>query len=234
MNILAIGAHPDDLEILCGGTLAKYAKKGHKVFMAHLCNGNMGGKDIPMEQLAEIRNNEAKKAGEIIGAEVLGPVCDDLGVLFTQEMRAKVTDIVRQARPDLIITHSPQDYMTDHIITQQLVFDSAFSATLPNYKTEYPAHEKITPIYYMDTLLGLKSQPEFYVDITEYFETKKAMLASHESQYKWLKGHHITDPFIMIETTAKFRGLQAGTLYAEGFTIEKVWGRIPPLDLLPI
>ena len=233
MNVLAIGAHPDDLEILCGGTLAKYAKEGHKVYMAHLTTGNMGGKDIPSEELAKIRDQEAKKAGEVIGAVVLGPVCEDLGVLFTPEMRRKVTDIIRQAKPDLIITHSPNDYMTDHIITSKLVFDCAFSATLPHYITEYPAHEKITPIYYMDTILGHKFQPEFYVDITEYFETKKTMLACHESQYKWLKGHHITDPFNMIETVAKFRGLQSGVMYAEAFAMERVWGRVVPFNLLP-
>ncbi|MCX8066068.1 MAG: PIG-L family deacetylase [Candidatus Hydrogenedentes bacterium] len=233
MNILAIGAHPDDLEILCGGTLAKYAKQGHKVFMAHLTSGNMGGKDISSEELAKIRDGEAKKAGEIIGAEVLGPVCEDLGVLFTPEMRSRVTDIIRQAKPDLIITHSPNDYMTDHIITSQLVFDCAFSATLPHYKTSLPAYEKITPIYYMDTLLGHKFHPEIYIDITDFFETKKAMLACHESQYKWLKGHHITDPFYMIETVARFRGLQAGVMYAEAFAPEKVWGRVAPFNLLP-
>lgn len=233
MNILAIGAHPDDLEILCGGTLAKYAKEGHKVFMAHLTTGNMGGKDISPQELTKIRDQEAKRAGEIIGAEVLGPVCDDLGVLFTPEMREKVTDIIRKTKPDVIITHSPNDYMTDHIITSQLVFDSAFSATLPHYKTSLPAHEKITPIYYMDTILGHKFLPEIYIDITEFFELKKAMLACHESQYKWLKGHHITDPFYMIETVAKFRGLQAGVMYAEAFAMEKTWGRVFPLNLLP-
>lgn len=234
MNVLAVGAHPDDLEILCGGTLAKYAKRGHKVFMAHLTNGNMGGKDIPSDELAQIRTLEAQRAGSVIGAEVLGPVCEDLGVLFTPELRAKVTDIIRYAKPDVIITHSPQDYMMDHILTSQLVFDSAFSATLPHYRTDLPAHELITPIFYMDTLLGHKFYPEFYVDITEEFETKKAMLACHESQYKWLKGHHITDPFYMIETVARFRGLQSGVLFAEAFVMERVWGRVRPVDLLPV
>ena len=233
MNILAIGAHPDDLEILCGGTLAKYSEKGHKVFMAHLCNGNMGGKDIPQEQLAEIRDKEARASAKIIQAEVLGPICADLGVHLTQEMRAKVADIIRAAQPDLIITHSPQDYMPDHVITSQLVFESAFAATLPYFQTKHQAYEKITPIYYMDTLLGLKSQPEFYIDITDHFETKKAMFLCHESQYKWLEGHHLTDPFQMIKTMAKFRGLQSGVMYAESFQMERVWGRVRPIDLLP-
>lgn len=226
MRILAIGAHPDDLEILCGGTLAKYSSKGHKIFMAHLCNGDMGGKDIKPEELAKIRDKEAKKAASLINAEVLGPIAGDLDLYPTKEMRIEVVDIIRYAKPDIIITHSPDDYMPDHVITSQLVFDAAFTATLPNYKTKCPAYEKITPIFYMDTVVGLKFQPEIYVDITEFFEIKKKMLLCHESQYKWIKGHHLSDPINLIETMARFRGLQCGVMYAEGFVREKVWGRV--------
>ncbi|MCS7180097.1 MAG: PIG-L family deacetylase [bacterium] len=232
MNILAIGAHPDDIEILCGGTLAKCSKKGHNIFMAHLCSGDKGGKDISPSELVKIRKMEAKKSASLIGAEVLGPIADDLDLYNTREMRIKVIDIIRYTKPDIIITHSPEDYMPDHIITSQLVFEAAFPATLPNYRTEYPPHELITPIFYMDTLVGLKFQPTHYVDITEFFEIKKQMLLCHESQYKWIKGHHLSDPLNIIETVAKFRGLQCGVLYAEGFRIENVWGRVKPVDLI--
>jgi len=232
MNILAIGAHPDDLEILCGGTLAKYAKTGHKVFMVHLCDGNKGGKNITPSELAKIRAEEAKKAASLINAEVLNPIASDLELYNTKEMRKKVVDIIRYAKPDIIITHSPEDYMPDHIITSQLVFDSAFTATLPNYKTEYPAHQLITPIFYMDTLVGLKFQPTHYVDITDFFGIKREMLLCHKSQYKWIKGHHLSDPLNIIETMSRFRGLQCGVAYAEAFRIENVWGRIKPVELI--
>lgn len=232
MNIVAIGAHPDDLEILCGGTLAKYSKKGHKIFMVHLCNGNKGGKNISPEELAKIREEEAKKAGKLINAEVLGPIAPDLELYNTKEMREEVIDIIRYTRPDIIITHSPEDYMPDHIITGQLVFDAAFTATLPNYKTKYPPYESIVPIFYMDTLVGLKFHPTHYVDITEFFEIKKEMLLCHESQYKWIENHHLSDPINIIETMARFRGLQCGVLYAEGFKIENVWGRVKPTELI--
>lgn len=228
MRILAIGAHPDDIEILCGGTLAKYASKGHKIFMAHLCNGSMGGKEIEPEKLAEIRDKEAKKSASIIGAEVLGPIAGDLDLYPTREMRIEVIDIIRYAKPDLIITHAPNDYMPDHVITSQLVFDASFTATLPLYKTKYPAHQVITPILYMDTLAGFGFEPNYYVDITEFFEIKKKMLLSHESQYKWLKGHHQSDPIHLIETMGKFRGIQCGVLYAEGFRVANLWGRVRP------
>lgn len=233
MNILAVGAHPDDIEALCGGTLAKYSKQGHKVFMAHLCSGNMGGGNISPEKLADIRDKEAKNAAAIIGAEVMKPVAGDLELYPSREMRIKVVDIIRQLKPDVIITHSPADYMPDHVITGQLVFDAAFTATLPLYKTRYPAHEKITPIYYMDTLAGLGFEPDCYVDITEFFEIKKLMWLAHESQYKWLEGHHKSDPVKLIERMSGFRGLQCGVEYAEGFKMVKVWGRVPAHGLLP-
>jgi len=232
MRILAVGAHPDDLELLCGGTLAKYSSKGYKVFMAHLCNGNMGGKNISPEELTEIRDKESRKAASIINAEVLGPIAGDLDLYPTKEMRIEVIDIIRYAKPDIIITHSPDDYMPDHTTTSKLVFDAAFTATLPNYKTKYPFWEKITPIFYMDTVVGLKFNPTYYVDITDFFEIKKKMLLCHESQYKWIKGHHLSDPVNLIETMGKFRGLQCGVMYAEGFVIENVWGRIEPSEII--
>ncbi len=233
MNILAVGAHPDDLEILCGGTLAKYAKRGDKVFMAHLCNGNMGGKNITSEELARIRDVEAKNSAAIIGAEALGPIAGDLDLYPTKEMRIAVVDIIRHAKPDVIITHSVNDYMPDHVITGQLVFDAALTATLPLFKTKLPPHEKIMPIYYMETLAGFLFEPSHYVDITEFLETKKKMLLAHESQYKWLTGHHQAEPVKMLEKVAGFRGVQCGVEYAEAFCLAKIWGRVTTENLLP-
>ncbi len=233
MNVLAIGAHPDDIEILCGGTLAKYAKNGDRVFMAHLCNGNMGGKNIAPEELAAIRDREAKNSASLIGAEVLGPIAGDLDLYPTKEMRIAVVDIIRQTKPDVIITHSITDYMPDHVTTGQLVFDAAFTATLLLYKTKNPPYEKITPIYYMDTLAGINFEPSHYVDITNFMDIKKKMLLAHESQYRWLSEHHKSEPIKMIEKVAGFRGLQCGVEYAEAFSMAKVWGRVKTENLLP-
>ncbi|NIA07249.1 MAG: PIG-L family deacetylase [Actinobacteria bacterium] len=233
MRILAVGAHPDDLELLCAGTMAKYADQGHKVFLAHLCSGNMGGKDIEPEKLAQIRDKEAQKSARIIGAQALGPVAGDLDLYPTKEMRIKLTDIIRDAKPDVIFTHSPNDYMPDHVITSQLVFAASFASTVPLYKTDQPAHEPIVPIFYMDTLAGLGFEPTDYVDITDFFETKKRMFLAHESQYKWIEGHHQADALEMLETAGRFRGLQCGVKYAEAFRRLSVWGRITTEKLLP-
>ncbi|OGS21691.1 MAG: hypothetical protein A3J83_02105, partial [Elusimicrobia bacterium RIFOXYA2_FULL_40_6] len=180
MRILAIGAHPDDLEILCAGTLAKYSERKHKVFMAHLCNGDLGGKNITPAELARVRKIEAQKAAKLICAEELGGIASDLDLYADRETRKKVVDIIRYARPDVIFTHSPDDYMPDHVITSKLVFDAAFAATLPNYKTKSKVHESIVPIYYMDTMAGINFFPTDYVDITETTGIKKKMLLCHK------------------------------------------------------
>ncbi|HNS32436.1 MAG TPA: PIG-L family deacetylase [bacterium] len=233
MRILAVGAHPDDIEFHCGGTLAKYSKDGNEIFMAYLCSGCYGSKDTSPEELAKIRAREARNSAGLIGAKVFGPIADDLGLYPTREMRIKVVDIIRQAKPDLIFTHSTNDYMPDHVTTGQLVFDAAFTATLPLFKTDFPAHEKIMPIYSMDTAAGICFEPDVYIDITGFFETKKKMLLSHESQYKWIENHHQANPVKFIEKVSGFRGLQCGVEYAEAFKKVKVWGRVFPENLMP-
>ena len=233
MRVLAVGAHPDDIELLCAGTLAKYAHQGHKVFLAHLCSGNMGGSDLDPERLAQIRDKEAEVSARLIEAQALGPVAGDLDLYPTKQARVAVVDIIRRARPDVIFTHSPNDYMPDHVITSQLVFDASFTATLPLYKTDQPAHEPIVPIFYMDTVAGLGFEPTDYVDITDFIETKKKMLLAHQSQHKWIEGHHQADALDLLQTTARFRGLQCGVEYAEAFRRLSVWGRVSPERLLP-
>jgi len=231
--ILAVGAHPDDLELLCAGTLAKYNKQGHTVVMAHMCNGNKGHFTIPPDELADIREEEAKKSAKIIGAEVLSGKFPDLELLINEESRKVAVDIIRKAKPDVIITHAPDDYMIDHINTSKLIVEASFIATLPHFKSNFPAHDVIAPIFFMDTLAGVNFQPAEYVDITEEMETKEKMLLCHQSQYVWLQEHDHIDYVDFMKSQAKFRGIQCGVKYAEGFRQYQVWGRMVAKRLLP-
>jgi LmbE family N-acetylglucosaminyl deacetylase len=233
LRVLAVGAHPDDIELLCAGTLAKFARKGNKVFIIHLCNGDLGGKGISRQKLARIRKAEAKESGALIGAKVLGPICSDLGTFLNKDNVHKLIELVRQVMPDIIITHSPDDYMSDHVNTSRLVFEASFGATVPNYKTRSKAHELIVPVFYMDTLAGINFLPTDYVDITKEWEIKKEMFLCHRSQHGWLKGHHKADATELMEAMARFRGIQCGVKFAEGFRKMDVWGRLRPERLLP-
>ena len=233
LRVLAVGAHPDDVELLCAGTLAKFARKGNKVFIIHVCNGDLGGKGISRKKLAQVRKAESKESGDLIGANVLGPICCDLGTFLNKDNVHKLIELIRQVKPDIIMTHSPDDYMSDHVNTSRLVFEASFGATVPNYKTRSKAHELIVPVFYMDTLAGINFLPTDYVDITKEWEIKKKMFLCHRSQHGWLKGHHKADATELMETMARFRGVQCGVKLAEGFRKMDVWGRLKPERLLP-
>lgn len=235
MNILAIGCHPDDLEIGCGGTLAKLAGQGHNVIMCHVANGNMGHVIITPEELRNIRTKEAEDAGHIIGAaEVINLDVPDLQVnSYNENTVKKVIDLIRYSKPAMIITHSPEDYMKDHLEVSKLVFDASFSSSVPHYTTTNPAYSEIVPIYYMDTLAGVNFSPEEYVDITETIELKINAVNSHQSQVKWMLDHDHIDFLDFVRTVSKFRGLQCGVPFAEGFRKCAVWPRLTTKRLLP-
>lgn len=233
MTVLAVGAHPDDLEILCGGTLARYAREGCRVIMAHVLNGDKGHYTMNSRRLAAIRRREAQAAGRLIDAQVIGLDLPDGELFSTLAVRKIMMDLVRKTRPDIIVTHAPTDYMSDHTVTSQVTCDASFYAASPLFKTRQAAHSKIAPIVFMDTLAGIDFQPAEYVDISKTFQVKMDMLSCHQSQLKWLKEHDGIDMLEMIETIARFRGLQCGVRYAEAFGIYKAWGRNVTARLLP-
>lgn len=235
MRILAIGAHPDDIEIACSGTLAKCVKRGDTVIVCHACSGNLGHVVIPPEELKVMRANEAKRAGALAGIEVIHGGFDDLDLFENnKEARDKMVDVIRYADPDLIITHAPDDYMPDHTSVSKLVFDACFTATLPNYYTtkNYKA-AKLVPLYYMDTLAGVNFNPTMYVDITEEIDLKIKMLSQHESQIVWMRDHDGIDFCDMVRTCSRYRGYQCGADYAEGFTQCQVYLKGTTKRLLP-
>jgi len=234
MRVMAIGAHPDDIELLCAGTLARYVRQGHEVTMCYVCNGNLGHVVIMPDELKAIRKAESQRSCQTIGARFQWLDINDAEVRQnTNEVIARLIDAVREAKPDVIITHSTNDYMDDHRLVGELVLKASFDATIPHLFTTYPHHTKLAPIYYMDTLMGVEFLPELFVDITETIEIKKQMLACHESQHKWLKDHDNIDTIDSMVTVAKFRGLQAGVPYAEGFRQLRVWNRTTTRCLLP-
>jgi LmbE family N-acetylglucosaminyl deacetylase len=232
MNVLAIGCHPDDIEIGCSGTLAKCVKRGDKVTVCHVANGNMGHEIIKPDELRVMRANEAKKAGSLAGIEV---VTLDIGDLLPNgcdiKQRDMVVELIRKVQPDFIITHGPDDYMPDHREVSKLVFDASFAASVPQYGNGGKA--AVTPIYYMDNLAGMGFLPTMYVDISDELELKLEMLECHESQLKWMRDHDNIDFAEFVRTCSRFRGIQCGVQYAEGFREELVWPKAIAKRLLP-
>lgn len=225
MNVLAIGCHPDDVEVACSGTLIKCVQRGDRVVVCHASTGNLGHVIIPPDELTVIRAAEAKRAGAMAGIEVICAGFNDLDIYDNNKAaRDKIVDVIRYADPDFIITQAPNDYMPDHTAVSRLVFDASFAATLPNY-TDYPhvysdpdgEPARLCPIYYMDNLAGVDFLPTEYVDITDTLELKLKMLNCHESQLVWMKDHDGIDFADMVATCSKYRGYQCGATYAEAF-----------------
>lgn len=233
MKILAIGAHPDDVEICCGGTLAKYVKAGHKVSVIHACNGNKGDYITKPDELAKIRCEEAQNAGRLIGAEVFCLGFGDGEVFYNEETLGHFTDAIRRVDPDVIITHNPEDYHLDHTAVSKLVTDATFLTSVPSYRLQSKATDKLAQIYFMETYSGIGFHPTDYVDISEEIATKLEMMKCHKSQLQWMREHDKIDVLDFLSVNGKYRGYQCGTGYAECFTRYLTALRAAPGCFLP-
>jgi len=234
MNILAIGCHPDDLEIGCGGTLIRYVQAGHKVSMCTITNGNMGHVVIMPDELREVRRKESEAAAKIIGADYY---CVDVGdgtvEASDKEMRLRLIEIIRKTKPDVIITHNPDDYMRDHMQTSATAYDASFVSTFPHVFTESEYTTGFPTVMYMDTIAGVGFIPTEYVDISDVFEQKIEALACHKSQIQWMLDHDRIDFLDFVRTCNKYRGLQCGVAYAEGYRQYAGWPRFRTTRVLP-
>ncbi len=222
-RIVSIHAHPDDAEILAGGTLALLAAAGHEITIVTMTPGDKGSDTHVPEEIAAIRRIEAMTAAALIGAEYICGEFRDLEIFVDHDSRQRVTEILRQVRPDVVLTSSPSDYMPDHEATSILVRDSMFGSSAPNYRTKTAPLPAIPHLYFMDPVEGFDREhrrvaPNFIVDIGDVFETKKAMLAAHASQREWLMRQHGMDDYLhSMEEWTRARGWEAGCEFGEGF-----------------
>jgi len=235
MRVLAVGCHPDDLEIACGGTLRKYVERGDEVFTCHVANGNLGHVVIEPDELAKIRAKEFEAASAIIGAKETFNlnVGDMLVNSHDPAVMDAMADVVRYTRPDVIITHNDTDYMLDHTETSRIATNGSFCSGLNHRPRMYDAFSSFVPVFFMDTLAGVGFNPTHYVDITDQIDTKIRALECHESQLKWMSDHDGIDFADMVRTCSKYRGYQCGVAYAEGFRPYDVYQRHAAKYLLP-
>ncbi|WP_437186651.1 PIG-L deacetylase family protein [Planctomicrobium sp. SH668] len=227
LRILAIHAHPDDLELQCVGTLALLKQKGHHVVMANMTPGDKGSAELGPDEIAAVRRQEAQDSAKLLGVECLCLEFRDLCIDVNDESRRRVTEAFRIAQPDIVITAPPVDYMSDHEMTSRLVRDACFTAAVPNYYTGQPDPAPLTKgipaLYYVDPIEGIdwygeKVKTDFIVDITETFELKLQMLACHKSQREWLQRQHGMDEYLdSCRRWAGIRGAEGGYKYGEGF-----------------
>ena len=234
MKVMAFEAHPDDIDYCCAGTLAKYKDQGHDVAIVCVTNGEVGSPVLAKEEIAAVRKKEAKNSADVIGAEFFWMGYPDEFLFNTDEVRLHIIDTIRQFDPDIIIApDKDNDYHPDHTTTGQLIWDAHVMGPVPNIKTKTDPSSKIPEIYFMDTVAGVNFLPEFYIDITDYWDKKKEMVLCHQSQEDWCKSIFDISLAENVELQSRFRGYQAGCKYAEAFRKPQLFPqKIPKEGLL--
>ena len=226
MVALAMAAHPDDIEFMMAGTLLLLKRAGVEIHICNLANGCYGSEVYSKEEAARVRALEAQAAARIAGAVWHPSLFDDTQLFYDSPSLAKVTSIVRQIRPDILLTTSRHDYMEDHEYASRLACSAAFNRCLPSYVTDPPVPSCNKPMAVYHSLPhGLMDMqrvpivPEFVVDIGEVMAVKREMLAQHKSQKEWLDATQGMDSYLeSMADAASTVGTRYGECaYAEGW-----------------
>ncbi len=226
-RVLAIHAHPDDVEFQCAGTLILLGQAGCHVTIATMTPGDCGSAEHGPEEIAAIRRAEAEAAARLVGADYVCLEFRDLAIFNDDPSRRRVVEALRRARPDIVLTAPPVDYLCDHEMTSLLVRDACFAAPAPNYATREwnpaPPLGRIPHLYFVDSLDGVDrdnrpTPADFLVDTSAVFERKRALLACHASQRNWLMRQHGMDEYLeALEKASARRGRELGVAHAEAF-----------------
>jgi bacillithiol biosynthesis deacetylase BshB1 len=220
VDVLAIGAHPDDVEIGCGGTLAALAEAGRRVGIAHLTSGEAGTRGTPGQ-----RRQEAERAAGALGASTLEWLdCGDGGLRRGVEQEETLIALLRRTRPRLVLAPPRVDRHPDHERAHRLVVDAAYYAGLVK-RGEGEAHRPQSLWTYM---LHHPFEPQFVVDVTHVWSRKQAALDAYESQLHSSRppANDSTDPSTLVasadfrsalEGRARHYGLSVGATFGEPF-----------------
>jgi LmbE family N-acetylglucosaminyl deacetylase len=225
-RLLAAMAHPDDAEILIGGTLFHLKSVGWELGIMTMTSGDCGSATHSSEEISRIRYDEAKTAADYLGAWYGCAGLMDVEIFANAENLRRVVESMRRFDPDVVITHSPADYMVDHEEASRLARSACFALSMPLYQTRQiapaPATKYTPALYYADPIEGVDAMgervlPHFYVDITGTLENKLEMLGLHKSQRDWLRAHHGVDEYMEQARRWVTRyGRESGVACAEG------------------
>ncbi len=236
MNVLFVGAHPDD-EMSCLGTLLLYRRRGDTLSLVCTTNGDKGMSDdpeFPHEECARIRDGEMRRVARELGASYACLGEPDEALYDTWENRLKLIEAVRRARPDVVFTHFTEDYNLDHTTTSTLVFQSTLLSQIASVRTESPALPRVPPIFYVDPGPGFGFEATHFVEIDEEaVREARRLMGLHQSQMdvsRRLLGKDYRDS---IEDRKRAAGERVGVPFAEAFRPCLASRRTPLAGLLP-
>jgi LmbE family N-acetylglucosaminyl deacetylase len=232
-SVLAIAAHPDDIEFLMAGAMLQLARRGWDLHYVNLCDGSRGSTVMDRAKCAATRLQEAKESCRVLGATFYEPIFPDMEAAYTIENVQKVAAIVRQAKPSILLTQSPVDYMEDHETACRLAVSAAFAHGMPNLESipDVPTFSDPVTVYHAQpvgnkTPLGEPVIPHLYVDQSDVIDTKVQALACHASQKQWLDESQGMDSYLeTLRELGREMGRSSGRFeYAEGWRRREHWG----------
>lgn len=225
-TVLAIAAHPDDIEYVMAGTLLRLRARGWTVHYFNLCSGNCGSLEMDAATTARTRLAEAQASAALLGATFHPPIADDLELAYTTPLLRQVAAVVRAVNPSIVLTHAPVDYMEDHMMAARLAVTAAFAKNIPNFTSD-PPHTGVPGdvAVYHAMPHGLRGplreavEPDLFVDTTGVHETKLAALACHQSQQGWLAASQGMNSYLQtMDDMSREMGRRSGRfVHAEGW-----------------
>lgn len=225
-TVLAAVAHPDDIEFMMAGTLLRLKDAGASIHLWNLADGACGTATHSAEEIVKLRWAEAQASARLAGGTAHPPICGDLHVFYDAATLHKAAAVVRKIKPDLVLTHSPHDYMEDHQNVCRLLVTAAFGRGMKNLATDpiVPPVDGDCVVYHalphgLRDGLRRKVRSGQFVDIGAVLARKRAMLACHSSQKEWLDVSQGMDAYLSeMEQMSRAVGKQSGRFkYAEGW-----------------
>lgn len=230
LDILAFGAHPDDVELGCGGTLFKLKKMGYRTGIVDLTEGELGSRGTVSQ-----RQQEAAKAAKILKVDYrINLKIPDGNIEINLENRNRIIKEVRKQRPQLLLVPYQDDRHPDHVHTNRLVTEAWFYAGVKKILPEIPAHRPFRILYY---LAKYEVQPSFVIDISEEFTMKCKSLQAYHSQFynpEWPEEQTFISSKCFIESVefqARHFGWMAGVKYGEPFWIRETLALDDPIPI---
>jgi len=225
-RVLAVVAHPDDAELLCAGTLARAKSDGAAVAVCVVCQGDKGAGGETTGDVATRRKREVKAAAKLLGAEAFFAGIPDGQAADVPPQRRKLLSIFRRFGPTLVLAHSAADYHADHRAASALAEAASWFACSAGHRTRERPLTRPPSLWWMDTVNMAGFEPGFYIDVSEYVNLKREMLACHHSQLA-RGGDSDFEPLeaLMLRQAAA-RGAQAGVDAAEAFCTHRAWKRV--------
>lgn len=222
LTVLAVAAHPDDIEFAMAGTLLRLKAGGADIHMWNLSAGSGGTASLDRETIARTRWQEAQEAAALAGASIYPPISDDFVIFYERSLLMQVSARIREIKPDIILTQSLEDYMEDHQNTARLAVTGAFTRSSINFVTDLPqpAWDGETAVYHamphgLQDSMRRRVPVEGYADVTPTLSGKRAMLACHRSQKEWLDQTQGMDAYLDdMERFARLVGKRSGCFAA--------------------